>query len=307
MNPRKTGIDSGGTLACLGALACWTVGPIFIKLLTADIDLWTQNLVRYITACVFWLPFMILAARQGRVNRELWKLALLPAGVNIVLQTFWAAAFYYIDPAFMLLLVKSSVLWIAGFSLIFFPEERRLIRSRRFWAGIVLSTAGVVGVVLGQEDFATVKTLTGIVFSLLAAFGWSVYTITAKIAFKRTDSRTGFSVITIYTVAGLLVLAFVFGKPGQCLEMGFKSWSWVVISGIAGIAVSHVLYYVSMKRMGATIPSLVMLATPFTVLALSHIVFGESLNHTQWVFGGVLVAGSALAIWAQEHIKVQDM
>ncbi|MHC4632490.1 MAG: EamA family transporter, partial [Planctomycetota bacterium] len=77
----------------------------------------------------------------------------------------------------------------------------------------------------------------------------------------------------------------------------------VVISGVMCIAFGHVLYYAAMRRIGATIPALVILAQPFAVLAISNVVFGESLNVFQLVFGLVLLAGSGLAIWAQQHLR----
>jgi drug/metabolite transporter (DMT)-like permease len=57
-----------------------------------------------------------------------------------------------------------------------------------------------------------------------------------------------------------------------------------------------------MRRIGATIPALVILAQPFIVLTVSYIVFGESLNGLQLLFGLVLLAGSALAVWAQQQL-----
>ena len=83
-------------------------------------------------------------------------------------------------------------------------------------------------------------------------------------------------------------------------------WPWVsiVISAILCIALSHVLYYAAMRRIGATIPSLVLLSQPFLVYAISNAVWGESLNGPQWLFGVVLLVGSALAIWAQQHLKL---
>lgn len=300
-NTRKP--DAFASFACLGTLLFWSVGPIFIKLLTGYIDLWTQNLLRYSAACIFWLPMLLFFIRTNRIEHKVWRKAIRPAVANIIMQSLWAAAFYYINPAFMILLIKSSIIWIAGFSLIFFPDERPLVKSKRFWSGMALSVVGVVGVMLYKEDFTTSKTLTGIVITLAAAFGWAVYTITAKIAFKDIDSRIGFSVTSIYTVAGLFVLAMIFGEPGESLNMGIKPWAYVVISGMLAMACSHVLYYAAMKRIGATIPSLVLLSTPFTVLASSSVIFGESLNAFQWLFGMVLLAGSALALWAQGHVK----
>ena len=75
-----------------------------------------------------------------------------------------------------------------------------------------------------------------------------------------------------------------------------------MISGIMSISLSHVLYYAVLRRIGATILSLVLLSTPFIVLAISNVFFGEFLNLPQWLFGLVLLAGSALAIWAQQHL-----
>jgi drug/metabolite transporter (DMT)-like permease len=132
---------------------------------------------------------------------------------------------------------------------------------------------------------------------------WAVYTLSAKIAFRDIDSRQGFSVITIYTVAGLAVLALWRGDLGRCAQMETTQRAFVVISGITSIAFAHVLYYTAMRRIGATIPALVVLVQPFIIFAISRIVFGETLNARQIISGIILLAGSGLAIWAQQHLK----
>ena len=295
--------DVAATFACIGMLACWTVGPIFIKYLAGHIDSWTQNLLRYSVGCLFWLPFLLLAIRKKQVDKNIWRKALLPAATNIAMQSLWAAGFYYVGPAFMVLLFKSSVIWVTGFSLIFFADERRLVRSKRFWLGLIFSAIGVVGVIYYKEDFAASGTIIGIAIALACAFMWAVYSISVRIAFRNTASHSGFAVVSIYTVAGLSALAICFGKPGQCLTMAPKGWAAVVISAVTAIALGHVLYYAAMKRIGTTIPNLVILALPFTVLAISNLIFGESLNSLQLFFGIVLLTGSAFAIWAQQHLN----
>ncbi len=296
-------VDFSATFACIGALSFWSLGPIFIKYLTGYLDSWTQNLLRYSVACLVWLPFLVFSIKTKRLDRKVWRRAVVPGAANVVMQSLFAYAFYYIGPAFMVLLTKSSIIWIASFSLIFFPEERALVKSKRFWSGLALSAMGVIGVMYYKEDFAADGALTGIVIALAMAFMWAVYIISARIAFKDIDSRHGFSVISIYTVAGLCVLALLFGRVGDCVKMGAWQWACVVISGATAIALSHTLYYSAMKRIGATIPALVILAQPFIVLAISYVVFEESLNVFQLLFGVVLLAGSGLAIWSQGHLK----
>lgn len=297
------GFDISATFACIGALSFWSLGPIFISYLTGFIDSWTQNLLRYSVACLFWLPFLLFSIWSKRIDTRVWRKAVLPAAANIIMQSLFARAFYYIGPAFMVLLTKTTIIWIAGFSLIFFAEERALVKSKRFWLGLVLSVTGVIGVMYFKEDFAATKTITGIAIALVMAFMWAVYIVSVRVAFRDIDSRSGFSVISIYTVAGLCAFALLFGRLGDCVKMGAWPWACVVISGVTCIALAHVLYYAAMRRIGATIPALVVLAQPFIVLAISNIVFGESLNALQLIFGVVLLAGSALAIWAQQHLR----
>jgi drug/metabolite transporter (DMT)-like permease len=230
----------------------------------------------------------------------------VPGAANVVMQSFYGAAFYYIGPAFMILLSNTSVIWVAGFSLIFFAEERALARSKRFWSGMACSILGAAGVMYFKKDLSAVGTVTGVVLALGQAFTWAVYALSVRISFRETDSRSGFSVISIYTLAGLSVLAMLFGKVGDCAKLGTGQWAAVVISGLLSIALAHTLYYAAMRRIGATIPALVLLAQPFLVFAVSHIVFGESLSGLQLLSGMVLLAGSALAIRAQQHLASSE-
>jgi drug/metabolite transporter (DMT)-like permease len=256
-------------------------------------------MLRYSAACLFWLPFLIFAVKKGRVKKNVWRQALLPAVPNLAMQSLYAAGFYYLAPAFLVLLMKISVIWIAVFSFIFFVDERPLLRSNRFWLGTALSVIGVIGVLVFKEGFTTVKTITGVIIALATSVMWALYTISVKIAFKGIDSREGFSVISIYTLFGLCVLALIFGRPIDCIGMDAWPWACVIISGITAIGLGHVLYYFVIKRIGATIPALVVLAQPFMVFVISNIFFGEYMNGLQWLFGVVLLAGAGLSIWAQ--------
>ena len=296
-------VNIGATFACLGALSGWSLGPIFIKYLTGFLDSWTQNALRYSVACLFWLPFLLFSIKTKRLDGRVWRRALVPAAANVVMQSLWAAAFYYIGPAFMVLLTKTNILWIAAFSLVVFPEERTLVKSKRFWTGLTLSLTGLAGVMYYRVNIEQARTTIGIVIALAAAFTWGIYTIAAKIAFRDIDSRSAFSVTSLYTAAGLSVFALFFGRLTDCGRMGAWQWVCVVVSAVVAIAFAHTSYYAAMKRIGATIPALVILAQPLIVLVISSVVFGESFNIQQLFFGVVLLVGSALAVWAQQHLK----
>jgi drug/metabolite transporter (DMT)-like permease len=303
---RTTGIgriDKAATSASLLALLCWATGPILIKYLTADTDSWTQNALRYSAACLFWLPFATTMALRGTFPRRTWRRALVPALANVGMQSLWAAGFYYLKPAFMTLLTSTSVLWVTSFSMVFFPEERSLMRSPRFWLGLGLSLTGVLGVVYFKADFTTAGMRIGIAIALAEAFMWGVYAVSVKVALRDIDSRSGFSVISLYTTVGLWLCAAFLGDPGHALGMGVGAWAAIVVSAILSIALAHVLFYAAIRRIGATIPMLMNLSLPFIVFGISRFVFHEQLNGMQLLSGVVLLLGSASAVWAQQHLR----
>jgi drug/metabolite transporter (DMT)-like permease len=304
MNKFTRKIDVTATFACIGYLLFWTTGPIFVKLLSRYTDPWIQNFLRYIFAALFWLPFLFSSFSKGSVDRRIWILALLPAITNAISQTCWTIAFYHnIEPTFMSLIDKSSIFWIAFFSMLAFADERVLLKSKRFWAAAVLSIAGVTGVLVFKEGFASEKTLLGIVLALISAAVWGVHVLAVKINLKNIDSRNAFAVIAIYNLIIFTVLAALFGDVSSIATLKWQPWIYIVVSAVVGIALCNVLYYVAIKRIGATIPSMTVLAAPFIIIIFSRPIFGETLNIFQWLCGLILLAGCALAIWSQEHLQ----
>jgi drug/metabolite transporter (DMT)-like permease len=292
-------ISAGAT--CLGALFLWSLGPIFIKYLAGSLDSWTQNALRYSVAFLFWLPYLLLCIRKRRFDSQIMRKAVAPSMANVLLQSCWAATFYYMNPAFAVLLTKTSVLWIVAFSLILLPQERRLLKRKRLWLCLMLCITGVMGVMWAKEDFSTSGSLFGIALALSAAFFWGLYTVSIRIAFRDTNSLLGFSIVSLYTSVGLWLAALCVGQIGVCLHIGWRVWVLLILSAATSIALAHVCYYAAIKRLGATIPALVILVQPFLVLLMSRVFFDECLNILQLFFGIILISGAALTIWVQKN------
>lgn len=303
MNKHKHHFDIIATLCCAGFVGCWTIGALQIEYLTGELDVWTQNFGRYTVACLFWMPFLLYHLGRGRVPRRLWLAAIPVFAGNMVMQVCWAGSFYFAEPGFIALLNKTSVIWVAGFSLIFFVDERALLKSVYFWIGLSCSLSGLVGVILFQEGFSVRTSLGGAILPIASSIAWAVYTLTAKVMFKGIDSRISFAVMTLYMVAGLGTLTVIFGTPSQLAAMDIKGWANLVSSGISAIALAHVFYYIAIHRIGATIPAMTLLATPFCTIIASRLVYGETLTLGQLAFGAVLISGAAAAILAQRDLK----
>ena len=296
-------INFAGTAFAVLSLLCGVPGPLIIKYIVSYTDFWTQNFLRYVVTVLTILPFIFLSQKKDFYSKELWRKALIIAVINVVVQCCWGAAFYYINPACVTLLSKSSILWTVAISLIFFTDERPLVKSWAFWASFIIVIVGLAGVMVFKQDFSTKASIIGIVLTLGFAISWAFYTISIKALLKNEDSITSFTIVSIYSTIGLGILAFWFGKPAQCVNFSVNIWFLLILSSLTSISASHVTFYSAIKRIGSSIPTLVVLAQPFLVLLVSRVLFNEHLNAPQWFFGLLLIAGAGLAIKAQEHIK----
>ena len=245
---------------------------------------------------------MCFTALKGRLEPGLWKRALVPLGPNVIMQSFWTFCFYVSAPAFAVLLTKTSVLWIAGISLVIFPAERALARSRFFWLGLILSLLGLCGVLLSGASPGVDSSVKGVVVPLINALFGAAYVVSVRACLNHVDARLSFAVVSLYTAALLWVPAIFWGNPAECLTMGRSTWFYLILSAVICIALGHVAFYAAMRRMGATLPALTILVQPFTVLLGSHFLFEETMNSRQVACGVVLLAGAAFAILAQRDL-----
>lgn len=292
-----------GLLGCLGFIIGWTIGPIYIKLLTGYLDVWSQNVVRYSVACLFWLPFLFYKIYRKELPAKLWKFAIPVTLINLAAQSAWAGSFYFSKPGFLVILSKSCILYVAGLSVLLFPDERKLLQTPLFWVGLAAAFAGTFGIVYYHAESSSQGLLWGTVLALCHSFSFAVYTVLIKMYFKGIDPRVSFSVITLYTAPGLLLLAVLFGSPADIVHLSLRPWMYIIISAIVSIALSHVAFYIAVQKIGVNIPSTLLLVIPLTVGIASFFLFNERMTVLQWCSGIVLLCGLGCAIRAQQNVQ----
>lgn len=114
-------------------------------------------------------------------------------------------------------------------------------------------------------------------------------------------ARDSFGVVSIYTTAGLFILAIALGNISALAAIGGKVWLYLALSGLAGIALGHAPFYAAIDRIGPTIPTVLLLSQLFTVLLLSHAFFDEKMNMIWAGFGTILLAGAAMTVLSRKQ------
>jgi len=302
---KQRGIDTSATIALIVAMLCWSSVPLVLKHLTAFLpDGFTTNAVRYPLAALMYLPWLIMALRDPAIRR-LWPWALLPTLPNIFGQTCWAWAPYYIDPGLMSFVARTSVIWAIVIATIYFPTERLLLKSKRFWTGMALSVSGFVTIAIFSGALHAQHTMKGIIITAFSGLFGGLYVVGVRAAVGSMNPMTTFAFVSMFTAAGCVLIAPL-GEPSSLLTASKTGIAYLVVSSFIGLSLAHGLYYFAIQRLGAMICASTATLTPFVTGVASVIIFHEHLRPAVWLGGTVLVIGTAMVIWSQEHMRPSE-
>ncbi|MHC4416256.1 MAG: DMT family transporter [Planctomycetota bacterium] len=294
-----------GSLTVTLTLLGWTSVPLFLRYFADSIDAWTSNGWRYGFSALLWAPLLVVGHFGRRLPPGLWKAALVPSFVNALGQVCFTWAHYKIDPGLLSFGLRSHMVFAAVGAYLMFAVERPVIRSRGYLGGMVAVLVGTAGaVLLGREPVAGPRAF-GITLSIVSGGLFAGYALAVRRYMSSMSSVIAFAAISQYTAAAMVALMLVFGRQGG-LEAAYLPGSDLVlllISAIVGIALGHVLYYMSIARLGVAVSSGILQLHPFTVAVASFFIFREVLTAAQWVSGFIAIVGAVLMLNVQGRVS----
>ena len=145
---------SRGYAAVFATVAIWSLPSLFQFYLNRYYDPWAQNFYRYAVACIAIAPFVWYGIGRGTrpFDRRAALFCIVPCLPNVVHQITQVVALFYMGPGVYAIFIRSSVIFTALLALVFFPEERSVIRQWQFQVGTILGLIGAFGVIWFQAN-----------------------------------------------------------------------------------------------------------------------------------------------------------
>lgn len=293
-----------GVVTILLTLAGWTVVPLLIKMFVADVDAWTSNGWRYGFAALLWLPLLVFKWRRGTLRRGLMIAALIPGAINAAAQVAFTLSFYSIDPGLVTFGLRMQIIAVTIGAAIMFPAERLVIRTPLFILALLLVLGGTLATVGQSPGFGSDAGRWGVTLAMLAGVGFAGYALAVRRCMVGYGSMESFAAISQYTAIAMVVLMLILGdrSGATALDMTPSRFGLFLLSAVIGIAASHVLYYMSIARLGVAVSTGVIQIQPFTVGVLSVLLMGEVLTAGQWLSGAVAVTGAIGMLIVQHRV-----
>jgi drug/metabolite transporter (DMT)-like permease len=292
---------SRGYGAVFATVAIWSVPSLFQFYLNRFYDPWAQNFYRYAAACVAIIPFVLLQlgrpAPAAKIDSRALIACLIPCLPNVVHQITQVVALFYMGPGVYAIFIRSSVIFTALLALIFFPEERVVIRQWQFQVGTLLGLIGAFGVIWFQPNGEDRHiALPGLFIAFTASLCWALYATLIKRPSARLGPIRSFGIVSVITSTLLLPLMLAFGNAATPMQVSSHVNFILIISAVTCITLAHVLYYVAIHEIGVALAQSLQLLCPVGALALSAVIFHERLTSAQLLSAAILLIGAFLAM-----------
>jgi drug/metabolite transporter (DMT)-like permease len=249
------------------------------------------SFVRYVVACAA-LLVAAFALEKGlpRLTRQQWAatfvLGLL--GVFAYNLLFMAALERLPASRAALIIALNPVITI---TISAFVLDEHL--SRRRWLGVGIALAGVWIVISRGHlaDLAAAGIGAGELCMLGAVTSWALYTIIGR---KVLSGLTPLAATNYAALWGTLLLGVMAAPHLDHLHVSqfdARMVTSVLYLGVGGTALAFVWYYMSIKRLGASIASIFNNLVPVFGVAISVLVLGEPLLPSMLIGGAIAICG----------------
>jgi drug/metabolite transporter (DMT)-like permease len=290
---------SRGYLALFSTVVIWSLPSLFQFYLLRYYDVWSQNFYRYSAACLAIAPFVAFHIRRGGLWLDLraFALCLIPSLPNVVHQITQTVSLFYIGPGVYAIFTRSSVIMTALLAVIFFPEERHILRQWQFQLGTLLGLLGAVGVFWFQPGTDTDHVaIRGLLIAFVATTCWALYGVLVKRPSAKLGSIRSFGLVSFITSTLLFPLTCAFGNVATPLHVTWLVNLILAVSAVTCIAMAHVLYYVAIQEIGVALAQTLQLLCPLGAVLLSAWIFHERLTVAQIWSAAILLFGAFLAM-----------
>jgi drug/metabolite transporter (DMT)-like permease len=273
----------------LSAIVLWALNLTVSRyILTHGFQPLAYSTVRYGLASLVFIAIVLVAERSLRIERRDFLAVASAAAVLWLNQIGFVYALKTTSASVIALIMAATPIFAALIGLALGSE----VLPRRFWMGAALSFAGVGLVAFGSGGELRADA-PGILFGLLTAATWAVYSILVTPLMQRYSPSRISAVVLPLSWIGIALI----GLPqthSQDWHLGWEVWVLLVFATLGPLVVTNILWFRSLDRIGASRATLATNLQPFAAAVFAVVLLGERIDVVQ-IVGGVLIAVGVLA------------
>lgn len=277
-------------LLLLLMVGIWGANFSAIKLALRDFPEVSFNAMRLVLAAAVFLIAILRLERQPTLTRRDWATLVGLALVGTVLyQLFFLAGIARTSVANSALMFGCTPVAVAIMTSI--AGHERLTVAR--WAGAALSLAGIYALV-GHRAELSAATFIGDLLVFCGMLCWSLYSVAAQPLLKRHAPLvvTGWAMVIGAVLYGVVAIpALIQTDWGRISAL---SWVLMTASSLLALALSYMIWYTAVQRIGSARTSVYSNLTPIVAMIVAAVWLGERISGQQLLGAGLILSGIAV-------------
>jgi drug/metabolite transporter (DMT)-like permease len=240
-------------------------------------------------ATAFLTPFFLYRHRRKPLSLpgRVWLIPVVAGCLTAMDHTIWNTSLHATSAANATLLNNAAPVWVALFAWLVFHERL----SARFWAGLVLTLGGALGV-LGSDFLRHPALGWGDSLAILSSLFYAGYFLATQRGRQHLDTLSYIWMVGVCSTLVLLLVCLGLGLPLS----GYPANTYLALLGAA--LISQLGGYLSvgyaLGHLPASTVSPTMIGQPVMTAVLALPLLGEALRPAQIFGGGVVLFGILL-------------
>ena len=268
------------------------ITAILVKIGVEDTDSHLLTALRTIVVLIFSWIMVFVVGSQGTISEVSPKTLLFLCASGITTGASWICYFHALqigDVNKVVPIDKSSVVLTILLGVLFLGEPMSVSKG----ICVILIAAGTYLMIekkQGTEE-GKKKSKSAILYALLSAVFASLTALLSKIGIVGIESNLGTAIRTIIVLIMAWLIVLAGGKQKQIKDVSRKSWTFIILSGIA-TGLSWLCYYRALQDGPISVVLPIDKLSILISIAFAYIIFKERLTRRSGLGLAMIVAGT---------------
>ena len=268
------------------------ITAILVKIGVEDTDSHLLTALRTIVVLIFSWIMVFVVGSQGTISEVSPKTLLFLCASGITTGASWICYFHALqigDVNKVVPIDKSSVVLTILLGVLFLGEPMSVSKG----ICVILIAAGTYLMIekkQGTEE-GKKKSKSAILYALLSAVFASLTSLLSKIGIVGIESNLGTAIRTIIVLIMAWLIVVAGGKQKQIKDVSRKSWTFIILSGIA-TGLSWLCYYRALQDGPISVVLPIDKLSILISIAFAYIIFKERLTRKSGLGLAMIVAGT---------------
>ncbi|MCB6284808.1 EamA family transporter [[Clostridium] scindens] len=268
------------------------ITAILVKIGVEDTDSHLLTALRTIVVLIFSWIMVFVVGSQGTISEVSPKTLLFLCASGITTGASWICYFHALqigDVNKVVPIDKSSVVLTILLGVLFLGEPMSVSKG----ICVILIAAGTYLMIekkQGTEE-GKKKSKSAILYALLSAVFASLTALLSKIGIVGIESNLGTAIRTIIVLIMAWLIVLAGGKQKQIRDVSRKSWTFIILSGIA-TGLSWLCYYRALQDGPISVVLPIDKLSILISIAFAYIIFKERLTRRSGLGLAMIVTGT---------------